>query len=60
MGEDGNIWFALAGEAKVGKIDPNNGNYTEAFLNEIRPANDIVTGPDGNLWMTWGSLATAQ
>jgi streptogramin lyase len=46
----GNLWFTLLGIPKVGRLD-RKGNLTEYQLPPITFAANIITGPDGNLWM---------
>jgi streptogramin lyase len=61
-GPDGNLWFVefvlrssepTAGPSKIGRITPN-GALTEfpIYASAEGPPEDIVAGPDGNLWFT--------
>ena len=65
VGADGALWFAESGAHQVGRLDPSavvdgtsdgiteysvpGGTLSEAFPDQI------VSGPDGALWMTLGA-----
>jgi len=48
-GPDGNLWFAVTGANKIGRITPT-GKVT--FFPIGNSSFDITAGPDGNLWFT--------
>jgi len=47
-GADGNIWFGTAGG--IGRLAPRSGAVDEFALPDIGGPQDVVAGPDGNLW----------
>ena len=62
-GPDGNLWFTDPGEESgtpsIGRITPtgtitefHSGLNQEAHAINLQGPNDIVAGPDGNLWFT--------
>ena len=62
-GPDGNLWFALAGNASgagIGRITPSGQVTTWAPIPGLAPYGvvDITSGPDGNLWFTTGKPGT--
>ena len=59
LGPDGNVWFTAYLPARIGKITPS-GQITTYFLSTGTCPDDIVTGPDNNLWVTLSCSTPAQ
>src|SRR6202023_3931336 len=50
-GPDRCLWFCESGAAKIGRLDPDRGTFTEfALLDKNATPIGITTGSDGNLW----------
>src|SRR5215471_13634240 len=51
VGPDGALWFCESGAAKIGRLDPHSGTFTEFATPtpDSRPIG-IIPGADGNLW----------
>src|SRR6266849_10490411 len=50
-GPDRCLWFCESGTAKIGRLDPDRGAFTEfALANKAATPIGITTGADGNLW----------
>src|ERR1700730_307969 len=50
-GPDRWLWFCESGAAKIGRLDPDRGTFTEfALLDKNATPIGITTGGDGNLW----------
>lgn len=53
-GVDGSLWFTDAGRRAVGRIT-TGGQISETVVPiDINVSNGIASGPDGNIWLTWG------
>ncbi len=52
-GPDGDMWFTLAHQSRVGKVTPSGAVtvYT-AGISPLSEAEGITAGPDGNMWFT--------
>ena len=58
-GPDGTMWFAERGLGKLGSITTDGQFVSENKLKgQARRPQNVVTGPDGNLWATAGSTRT--
>lgn len=53
MGSDGNLWFTVPAENKIGKIS-TAGTYLDEYTVPTTNSspNSITAGPDGNIWFT--------
>ena len=55
-GPDGNMWFIQPYAAQIGKISITTGDVTYYSVPHINDnPSDIISGPDGNLWLTLGN-----
>ncbi len=50
-GPEGNMWFAVEGVGKIGRVTPS-GTVTEYSLPAGSHPKGITLGPDGELWYT--------
>lgn len=52
--DDGTVWFSCQFSGTVGHLDPKTGKYDLYPLGPGSSPHGIITGPDGDLWITDG------
>ncbi len=50
--QEGKIWFGMAGNGKIGYIDPNDNTVTQILTDTIQGPEALFFDDKGNLWIT--------
>jgi virginiamycin B lyase len=51
---DGTIWYTAQSKGVLGRLDPADGHVREIPLGSNSAPHGVITGPDGNAWVTDG------